>query len=298
MERTPTMSTYSFDSAQTFIWNNARLIDRRRFAYHFLNDPAEEVVLALKAYQNRDGGFGNALEPDKRDPHSQPVDVEVAFNVLDEIGMMSNPEVQRDLVLPACDFLASVSTTEGGVPFALPSARDYPHAPWWGADDSPPADLNPTADLAGLLLKHNIQHAWLEQAVPYCWSSIEATDTEQYHTLMPVISFLKHAPDQARAQHELERVLQRIRKPGIVEYDPNARGYVKMPLDWAPTPAHPCRRLFDDAALQTHLQALAERQMPDGGWPISWDPISPAVEFEWRGAVTVNALLLLKAYGF
>jgi hypothetical protein len=115
---------------------------------------------------------------------------------------------------------------------------------------------------------------------------------------MPVISFLEHAPDRARAEHELERVLQRIRKPGIVEYDPNAGGYVKMPLDWAPTPAHPCHRLFDDYTLQTHLHALAERQQTDGGWPISWDPISPAVEFEWRGAVTVNALLLLKAYGF
>jgi hypothetical protein len=292
------MPDANIQSAQDFLWKNARLIDRRRFAYHFLNEPANLVISALQAYQNSDGGFGNALEPDKRDPHSQPVDVQVAFNLLDKIGMMGDPEVQRTLVLPACDFLAAVTTAEGGVPFALPTVRDYPHAPWWNTDNNPPADLNPTADLAGLLLKHNIQHAWLEQAVPFSWSSIEATDTEQYHTLMPVISFLEHAPDRALAQHELERVLQRVQKPGLVEYDQDAAGYIKMPLDWAPSPNAFLHRLFDQAVMQRHLQALAGRQQPDGGWPITWEPVSKAVELEWRGAWTVDALLVMKAYGY
>jgi hypothetical protein len=291
------MPVPDFASAQTFIWSNARLIDRRRFACRFLAEPPEWVAAALKAYQNPDGGFGNALEPDKRDPHSQPVDIEVAFNLLDDAGLMSDPNIQRDLVLPACDFLSSVTTPEGGVPFALPTARNYPHAPWWNTADNPAADLNPTADLAGLLLKHNIQHPWLERAVPYCWAAIAASETEQYHTLMPVISFLEHAPDRSWAEVELERVAWRIRKPGVVEYDPKAGGYVKMPLDWAPTPQAFCRQLFDDAVIQVHLQALAERQQSDGGWPISWDPISPAVELEWRGALTVDALLIVDAYG-
>jgi hypothetical protein len=285
-------------NAQDFIWKNARLIDRRRFAFHFLGESADGVLSALKAYQNADDGFGNALEPDKRDPHSQPVDVEVAFNLLNEIGLMGEPAVQRELVLPACDFLLSVTTAEGGVPFSLPTANNYPHAPWWAAPENPPADLNPTADLAGLLLKHNVQHAWLERAVPYCWAAIEASETDQYHTLMPVICFLEHAPDRRRAERELERVTQRILKPGIIEHDPNASGYVKMPLDWAPRPDSYCHRLFDDALIQTHLEALAERQQDDGGWPISWEPVSKAVELEWRGAWTVDALLVLKGYGF
>jgi hypothetical protein len=290
------MFNVNMQSAQDFLWKNARLIDRRRFAFHFLNEPADLVISALQAYQNHDGGFGNALEPDKRDPHSQPVDVEVAFNLLDEIDQMGNPEVQRALVVPACDFLASVTTAEGGVPFALPTARDYPHAPWWYTEDNPPADLNPTADIVGLLLKHQIQHPWLDQAVPYCWSAIAASETEQYHTLMPIINFLENAPDHPRAERELERVLQRVRKPGLVEYDPDAAGYIKMPLDWAPSPNAFLHRLFDEGAIQTHLKALAGRQQPDGGWPISWEPVSKAVELEWRGAWTVNALLTLRAY--
>jgi hypothetical protein len=55
--------------------------------------------------------------------------------------------------------------------------------------------------------------------------------------------------------------------------------------------------LFDEALLRRHLGALADAQEEDGGWPISWQAISPGVELEWRGAVTIKALRTLEAYG-
>src|SRR5439155_9887030 len=138
--------------AADFIWKNARLLDRQRFAHHFRGASATPVVAALRAYQNADGGFGNALEPDKRCPDSQPVDVEVAFRVLDELG---DETVWRDpLIARALEFLATITTPEGGIPFVLPSVRAYPRAPWWNADDHPPASPNPTAAIVGLLRKH------------------------------------------------------------------------------------------------------------------------------------------------
>ncbi|MBI4926641.1 MAG: hypothetical protein HY835_02670, partial [Anaerolineae bacterium] len=69
------MDELIFSRAADFIWKNARLLDRRLFAFDFLDGSAEAVVSALAAYQNADGGFGNALEPDKRTPYSTPVDV-------------------------------------------------------------------------------------------------------------------------------------------------------------------------------------------------------------------------------
>src|SRR5262249_50053450 len=118
--------------AADFIWQNARLLDRQRFAHLFLGASSAPVVAALAAYQNLDGGFGNALEPDKRCPDSQPVDVEMALRVLDELGdesIWSGPLVARVL-----DFLPTITTSEGGIPFVLPSVRAYPRAPWWEAD--------------------------------------------------------------------------------------------------------------------------------------------------------------------
>jgi hypothetical protein len=280
------------ERAQEFIWTHARLLERQLFAALFAGGAKEPVLAALRAYQNADGGFGNALEPDKRTPHSQPVDVEQAFHVLDDIDGFADP-----LVTQACDFLQTITTPEGGVPFALPTVNDYPRAPWWQADDNPPASLNPTAALAGLLLKHKVRHPWVERASAYCWPAIAALDTTEFHTLMPVITFLEHTPDRARADRELARIGAMIAAPGVVEHDPAAGGYAQMPLDWAPTPQSFCRRLFADGLIATHLAALAARQQDDGGWPISWDPISPAVSYEWQGWVTIHALHTLRAYG-
>lgn len=83
----------------------------------------------------------------------------------------------------------------------------------------------------------------------------------------------------------------------LVELDPGATGYVRKPVDWAPTPESWCRRLFDDQVLSTSLDALAAGQQSDGGWTISWPPVSPLVELEWRGAITINVLKTLHAYG-
>lgn len=283
-----------FDQAATFIWSNARLLDRRLFEYLFLQGSREPVLAALRPYQNADGGFGNALEPDLRAPVSQPVPVEMAFHVLDMAEAFGAAD---DIVERACDYLATITTPEGGVPVALPSIRDYPRAPWWQAEDDPPASLNPTAALAGLLYKHGKRHPWLDSATRYCWRAIAATETTEFHDLMPVLTFLEHVPDRARAERELERLAERMRRPGVITYETDAEGYVKGPLDWAPRPQSSCRRLFSDDTLATHLAALAARQQADGGWPISWSPVSPACETEWRGWVTIEALLTLRAYG-
>ncbi len=145
--------------AQDFTWRNARLIERYLFTSLFANGGTEPVLAALRAYQNEDGGFGNALEPDKRCPSSQPQDVEFALHILDDINALNDP-----MVAHACDYLAGITTAEGGVPYALPSVNAYPHADWWTVEDNPPASLNPTAAIAGMLLKHSVQHSWIEAA--------------------------------------------------------------------------------------------------------------------------------------
>jgi hypothetical protein len=279
--------------ARDFVFANARVLERYLFAYHFEDGPAEPVVRALGAYQNGDGGFGNGLEPDKRTPHSQPQDVEIAFETLDAIGAFGGPLVRR-----ACDWLETITTPEGGVPFSLASANDYPHAPWWRVKAAnPPAELNPTAAIAGYLLKHGVRHPWLARAGAFCWRAIEESDSAQFHDLMPMINFLTNTPESARAAPLLARVAETIAAPGVVERDPEAEGYVKKPLDWAPSPRAFAHDLFDEALLRRHLGALADAQEEDGGWPISWQTISPGVELEWRGAVTIKALRTLEAYG-
>ena len=56
------MSQNILERAEEFIWQNARLLDRQLFAYYFKRGSDDAVLAALQAYQNADGGFGNALD--------------------------------------------------------------------------------------------------------------------------------------------------------------------------------------------------------------------------------------------
>jgi hypothetical protein len=182
------------------------------------------------------------------------------------------------------------------VPFVLPSVRKYPHAPWWEGSDNPPAAINPTAALVGLLAKLGVQNAWLEQATAFCWRHIESQAPSEPHDMSVVLTFLRYIPERARAERALERIGQHLFDSGLVA-DVHAEGYVRKPLDWAPTPDHPLRSLFDEATIAANLDALMAAQSADGGWNIAWPPISSACENEWRGWITLNNLLTLRANG-
>src|SRR5579875_2503361 len=62
-----------FAAARDFIYREGRLLDQR-------------VLEALRGYRNAAGGFGHGLEPDKRCPASQPLDVETALQTMDAAG--------------------------------------------------------------------------------------------------------------------------------------------------------------------------------------------------------------------
>src|SRR5690348_7907204 len=152
-------------AAEQFLLREARLLERRRFAFRFRGGSADAVVEALRPYRNEDGGFGNALESDIRGASSQPVPLERALEVLDDVDRFD-----AELVLPACDWLASVSNADGGMPFVLPTVDEAAHAPWW--EPKGESDVNPTAGIAGLLHKHDVEHPWLAPATAYCFDAL------------------------------------------------------------------------------------------------------------------------------
>jgi len=280
-----------FSAATEFIWRNARLIDRFRFVYLFQNGSRDAVLAALRPYQNLDGGFGNALEPDLRAPLSQPLPVWNALDVLNEIDAFADPMVRR-----ACDYLVTITRPDGGVPFALPSMRAYPRAPWWEAEEDPPSSLLPTAGIVALLYKHGIDHPWLKPAAEFCWRKIDSLDTTNPYEMRSILPFLEKVPDRIRAERAFERIAPKIFKQKLVELDPAAPGEVHTPLNFAPRPDSLARRLFTDEGIEVHLNALAGAQGADGGWFFNWLDWNPLTTLEWRGWVTIEALKTLRAY--
>lgn len=274
---------------ERYIQLNARLLDRLRYEAIFKGGSKERVLQALRAYQNPDGGFAHALEPDLRGTTSQPEPVEMAFWILDELDAFDDP-----MVPAACDYLVSVTTKDGGVPFVLPSVSEAPHAPWWETDDDPPGALIPTASLAGLLHKHGVEHPWLGPATSFCWNAIaEIQETAPYQA-RAVLTFLDLVDDEDRALAEFARLKEPIL--AVVSMDPHATGEAHFPLDFAPAPM---RRLslFTDETIARHLDALPETRTPDGGWEPNFLMWTPVVRHEWGGHLTLARLNTLRAYG-
>lgn len=284
-------STPDFAKATDFIWRTARLLDRRRFAYLFLGGERQAVLEALRPYQNPDGGFGNGLEPDVRAPESQPVPTWTALCILDEVEALADPMVTR-----ICDYLLTITTEEGGVPFVLLSALDYPHAPWWETTEQPPASLNPTAAIAALLHKHRVEHPWLGTATKFCWRKLDALDKTDPYEMRAVLPFLEFAPDRQRAEKVFARVGPKILEQNLVALSPTTQEETHSPLNFAPRPQSPARRLFSDEIIKEHLDALASAQQEDGGWQFNWLAWNPTTALEWRGIMTIEALVTLRAY--
>jgi hypothetical protein len=285
----------AFAAGDCFLLNQARLLERRLFATCFLGQPAARVVDALRGYQNDDGGFGQALEPDKRCPASLPIDVETAFQALATAGT-----VDREMVSRACDFLARAAAEAdagGAVALASPVIEPFPRAAHWAEWTYQPG-LNPTAGLTGLLYQLGIDHPWRSAGAAYCWRQLEAGVLPgDAHALKEVLVFLEHIPDRRRADQQAAALAANLAGLPLFHLDPDTPGYGLSPLDVAPLATSRWRGLFTDAQIGAHLDRLQKDQQADGGWPITWEPPSQAAVSEWRGVVTLAALRTLTSYG-
>ena len=282
----------AIERARDFILRNGRLIDRRRFEYAFDGGSADAVVSALAAYQNDDGGFGNALEPDIRASSSQSQCAEVAWHVLHETGR-SDPHI----IQPLLTWCADKANGSGGLPFALPNVVDGPRAPWWQPTAGPA--LNPTAAIVGLARALEVDHPWLDEAEASCWELlVDSEHLLEAHDVGCVLRLIGSTDAGADGQQQAD-VLERIRQrviADLVVLDVGAGGYVFKPLSFAPAADSLSRPWFDDALIERHLDELQATQQEDGGWLIAWEPPEGAARAAWRSHTTVNALRTLRSY--
>lgn len=297
------------------MWLTARVLEQRRFAYHFLNGGADAVETALDAYRNEDGGYGHALEPDLRGPVSQPLHTGHALRVLDAIGRCGGQRVER-----VCRYLTSVSTPDGALPAIHPNQHGYPAAPFMPmvSDPRPASDtlgqghphgsLLTTGPVVGLLHRNEVWHAWLFRATDFCWQTVDSLEKSHPYEAEAAVAFLDSVPDRSRAQAAADRLGRLVREHRLVALDPErldahpvAPGYAPgehhFPYDYARTPGSLARAWFTDEEMTRSLDFLASEQREDGGWPIRRRAWAPGTALEARPMLTVEALRTLKAYG-
>jgi hypothetical protein len=275
-------------AAETFIWSTARLVDRHRYAMLFADGPAEPVLAALRGYQNPDGGFGHALEPDLRCPGSQPGPTLYALEILEEAGMLGS-----DMGAAARAWLARVADPDGGLNVVLPGYEAYPHAPWW----TPEPGSFLTFGLAAVLHAGGVEEdEWLARATDWSWAAIERERHPSAYWLKYACAFLDSAPDGDRARAALGRLASTV-DPTAIAPGGGTEGEALRPLDLSPRPRSRSRALVTERHIEAHLDAVQDEQRDDGGWMFDWPAWSLAQTADWRGLVTIRALRWLRDNG-
>jgi hypothetical protein len=285
------------DAAISFVTTHGRVLDRRRLRLLLGAGSADDVLAALDAYRNPDGGYGWALEPDQRSATSQPVATMHALEVLADIR---DTKSRRSVEL--CDWLAEHTLTDGGVPFGLPYSDMAGSAPHWADADATVSSLQMTAQLAAQahrLARHRpdvAAHPWLATATAYRLDRIDhIVETPHAYELMFAMRFLDTVTVHAtRARALADRLVRYVASNGPTPVAGGAEGEVLHLLDFTPYADAPSRMSFTTDAIAADLLRLAGQQQPDGGWTVDYTMYSPAAALEWRSYATIQAIATLR----
>lgn len=288
------------DAAARFLTSHARVLDRRRFDVLVRGGDASDVVAALDAYRNPDGGYGWGLEPDLRAAGSQPIQALHAFETLEECGA----DVAGARAVELCDWLAGATLGDGGLPFVLPIDDTTACAPWFAGAETGTSSVMGTCAVAAAahaVARHDpavAAHPWLARATRYCLDAIAGLDAPHAYELLFALHLLDAvAGDVPEAADHLGRLAGLLPPSGAVPVEGGIEGEMKRPLDFAPRPTSAVRAHLADEVVEADLDRLVGQQLDDGGWPVDFASFSPAATLEWRGVVTVQAVSVLRANG-
>lgn len=146
------LSDYDFDLAAQYILNNGRYLEKLLYEHYFIAPCDSKIIKALEMYQNKDGGYGNALEPDFRLPHSSPMATSLALRYLKDL---EKNDAYRDQVEKAITYLESTfrESIMGWEPVSK-MVNVFPHAPWWyRMDEIETISGNPSAELTAYIFE-------------------------------------------------------------------------------------------------------------------------------------------------
>jgi len=288
---------------------HGRAVEQARLAFHFDGGRAAELYTALLPYQNEDGGFGHALEPDLRTPASSAIATQQGLMLLREVGAPSSePLVQRAVAF----LLATLDQVSLRWEIVPPAVEEAPHAPWWRYGESAGSEdgfqSNPRAALIGFLCEHQslVPAPLLHQLLAAQLAHLAAQPTDQgidMHAL-PCYLILAMSPNLPAPLRETLVTTLRQAVQGTVTTDPaDFTGYTLLPLDVAPRPDALLATTVERTAVDVQLDALIEAQLADGSWPVPWswafvdEAAWAQAERDWKGAIALKNLRVLADYG-
>lgn len=295
-----------FEKAKKFVYRNARPLELALWKYHFENGSKNDVLTVLSAYQNEDGGFAYALEPDSWNVNSTPICTWYATRILDQIDFN---DTSHPIFSGIFKYLASGKDFSDGKWFnTVPTNNDYPHAIWWECknDKGEPFD-NPTVSLAGFIIRYGDKTGKIYSlACKIIKNSVDGfmkkPETEM-HLLNCYINLLNYC-EQAK---DFDLFDIKLFKEKLIK-DVNAAicaDTEKWTTDYVCRPSHFFdRRLTVFKEINRKLteyegEVILNSQLDNGAFPVTWQWHTDYSEFEisrnwWQSVYAIKNMLYLK----
>ncbi len=295
------LSREKYLAASKFIEKYARPLDKRRFEFHFKRGTKEEVLKELRKFQNTDGGFGHAIEPDLRAKVSSPYATTVGIQHYLEIG----DPTDRPMIKNAIQYLIETYDSENKYwPAVFEDVNEEPHAPWWHVSElkrPKGADwANPSAEIVGYLELYSdyVPPDLLDEVRKECTrnlKSLEYIDSWLYNVMCWERAYT-YFPDQLKvlAKNKIHATFD--------HHHPMTNDTLgEIRITWiAPTKNSILATQYPEV-FESLLEEEIGRQADNGGWWPTWQWGQYEEEWEiakqeWAGKITVDCLLCLKEY--
>lgn len=301
-----------YAKACVFIYRNARPLELARWRYHFENGDRGDVLTALAAYQNSDGGFGHGLEADNFNPNSNPMHTWNACEILREIGFEDGSHPIIGGILRYLDSGADFSKKHNQWLNTVKANDDYPHAVWWSYSENREEDFsyNPTAHLAGFFLKFADKDSRLykkaetiaKQAYEWFISKVPVGDAHNAHCLMRLYEYLSETGLELVDMHTFaDKLKEEINNDICRDTERWKTEYVCRPSMFINNNES---MFFENnkELVQKECELLAKAQLKDGSYTVPWAWYNDYAEYTlsanwWKSVLLITYMRFLKEFG-
>lgn len=286
-----------FHKARTFMLEKARKVDRALYLFEFENGAKEDVITELEVFQNRDGGFGNGLEPDFRCEESSAMASTIGLQYLSRVKADEGDAILKDVI---AYFLQTYQKDIPGWGKVPPEVESAPRAPWWNYQQGGSDWGNPNAEILGYFYEYKslIPANRLSALTDYAISHLQNQKEYEFHELLCYLRLADKAPQDIL--REMTPYLDEFVNKCIVVNPENWGGYGLQPAGVIHSPNSRYYPLFAESTEQ-NIDAIIDQQTEDGSFEPNWswgqyEDTWLLAKKEWKGWITLEKLRLLREF--
>ena len=290
------------NAAKKFILENARPLELAIYKYFFENESNQTVIDELSKFQNADGGFGNALEPDFFNPNSSPIATNDAIITLFRVNALNK---DSDIVKRIVSYLESHNSFDEDKKrwlFAIDSNKDFPHAIWWEKKGDGISSFNPSISLATFMVCYGKRTPLYEGIIKDAFDYLENTEKvsgDDLNCFLLAYELLKTNSINDVVDLELFKDLLCNAINNTI-----CKDIEKYGVEYVPMPSSIFAGIYLELVtpeikplIIAEKDVLGKLQMDDGGFDITWKWYTPYPdEYEqarawWRPRITIDKLI-------